>query len=135
MNRTLASMVLAVLAAALWLLWNFEHEDTSIRAPWTGLTYVASAVAFMAVGLVGRGWRAVVVAVAAAAAAVVLVDPLVWHSEPSDPALEESCDPGCISLEAAVGFGGGAAAALAALGIVLRRALRLARRARASAAA
>lgn len=126
---------MAVLAAALWLLWNFEHEHTSIRAPWTGLSYAASAIAFMAAGAVGRGWRAVIAAAAAAAAAVVLVDPLVWHSEGSEPGLEESCDPGCISRQAAVVLGGAAAAALAAVGIVGRRTLGLARRVRASAAA
>src|SRR5688572_10248794 len=98
MNRTVASIVMAVLGAALWLLWNFEHEHTSIRAPWTGLTYAACAFAFLAVGIVGRGWRAVALATVAAGAAVVVVDPLLSHRGPSEPPLEASCDPGCISL-------------------------------------
>ena len=123
---------MAALAAALWLLWNFEHEHTSVRAPWTGLTYAASALAFVATGVTGRGWRAIATAVAAASIAVILVDPLVWRGEPIGSSLEESCDPGCISPEAAVGIAGAAAAALATCGIVLRRARGLVRRVRAS---
>jgi len=42
------SLVAAVLGALLWLLWAFEHEHTGIRAPWTGVTYVAAASAFVA---------------------------------------------------------------------------------------
>jgi hypothetical protein len=38
MTRTLASIVMGLVAGALWLLWNFEHEHTTIRAPWTGIT-------------------------------------------------------------------------------------------------
>jgi len=121
MNRTLASIVLAVLAATLWLLWNLEHEHTSIRAPWTGVTYAASGLGFLAAGVVGRGWRSLVVAIAAAAAAVMLVDRLVWRSEPSASGVQESCDPGCLSLQAIVVIACTAAAVLAAVGILLRR--------------
>ena len=124
MNRIRASsVVMAVLGAALWLLWNFEHAHTGIRAPWTGLILAASALAFMATGVVGRGSRAVAVAIAAAAAAVVLVDLLVWPSDRLEPGVEESCDPGCISRQAAGVLGCAAAAARAAGGILLRRAL------------
>ena len=125
MNRTVASLLAAVVAAILWLVWNFEHEHTGIRAPWTGLTLAASALGFMAVGVVARGWRVVLFAAVAAAGAVVLVDPLVWQTEPADPVSAESCDPGCISREAAVVMAGIAAGALATLGIVLRRAAAL----------
>jgi hypothetical protein len=121
-NRTVASLLAAVVAAILWLVWNFEHEHTSIRAPWTGMTLVASALAFVAVGLAATGWRAVLFAVVAAAGAVVLVEPLVWQTEPISV---ESCDPGCISREAAVVIASIVAGALATLGIVLRRAAAL----------
>ena len=119
---------MAAVGAGLWLLWTFEHEHTDVRAPWTGLTYAASALAFIVAGVMGRGWRAVAAAVAAACIAVMVVEPLVWGTGPARSGLEESCDPGCISPEAAVVLAGTAAAALAALGILLRRALQLARR-------
>src|ERR671917_425015 len=109
-NRTIASLLAAVVAASLWLLWNFEHEHTSVRAPWTGLTLAASAVAFITSGALGPGWRALACAIVAAAVAVVLVHPLVLHSEPAGPVRGESCDPGCISLEVAVALSGVAAA-------------------------
>lgn len=86
---------------------------------------MASALGFVAVGLAATGWRAVLCAMVAAAAAVVLVDPLVWQTEPSDPVPFESCDPGCISREAAVVMASIVAGALATLGIVLRRAAAL----------
>jgi hypothetical protein len=120
-NRTLRSLALAVCGAALWLLWTYEHEHTSIRAPWTGLTYAAAALAFVAAGIAGRGWRAVAVAAVAAAAAVVLVDPLVWRDEDTEPVPGQSCDPGCISPEVAVVMAGAEAAVLATVGIALRR--------------
>jgi hypothetical protein len=121
-NRTVASLLAAVVAAILWLVWSNEHGHTSIRAPWTGVTLVASALGFVAVGLAATGWRAVLFAVVAAASAVVLVDPLVWKTEPSEQVSVESCDPGCISREAAVVMASIAAGALATLGVVLRRA-------------
>lgn len=119
MNRTLASLVAAIIAASLWLLWNFEHENTSIRAPWTGLTFAASVLGFVACGVVGRGWRAPACAGLAAAAAVLLVDPLVWHSEPGE---SENCDPACIPPEVFLVSLSVAAALLATIGILLRRA-------------
>jgi hypothetical protein len=128
MKRTLASIVMAGIAAGLWLLWAFEHEQTGIRAPWTGLTYAASALAFVVVGVVGRGWRAIAIAIAVAAAAVALVDPLMWHMSPSEPGVEASCDPGCISRPAAAVLAGAAAALLVTVGIVLRRGFGLASR-------
>jgi len=128
MNRTLSALLVAVLAAAVWLLWSFEHENTSIRAPWTGLTYAASVAGFVVVGIVGRGWRAVAFAAAAAAAAVLLVEPLTWPSEPAEPGTSLSCDPGCIPREAAVAFYSAAACVLASVGICLRRAFGLAHR-------
>jgi hypothetical protein len=134
-NRTIASLLAALIAASLWLLWNFEHEHTSIRAPWTGLTFAASVLGFIASGVMGRGWRALACAVVAAAAAIVLVDPLVWQSEPAEPGTDQSCDPGCISREGAVVLASVAAAGLATIGILLRRALALARSWQASAAA
>jgi hypothetical protein len=121
-NRTVASLLAAAAAAILWLVWNFEHEHTSIRAPWTGVTLVASALGFVAVGLAATGWRAVFFAVVAAAVAVGLIEPLVWQAEPSEPVSGESCDPGCISREAAVVMASVVAGALATVGIVLRRA-------------
>jgi hypothetical protein len=134
MKRTHQSLLAAVFAAALWLAWVFKHEHTSIRAPWTGLTLAASALGFVAVGVLGRGWRAVLCAVAAAAVAVVLVHPLILHSGPVERGAEESCDPGCVSLEAGMVFAGAVAGALASLGILLRRGLALTRSARHSAA-
>jgi hypothetical protein len=121
-NRTVASLLAALVSAILWLVWNVEHEHTSIRAPWTGMTLVASALGFVAVGVAGTGWRAVLFAVIAAAVAVVLVDPPVWQTEPSQPVADESCDPGCIAREAAFVMATIVAGALATLGIVLRRA-------------
>jgi hypothetical protein len=133
-NRTLASLLAAVIAASLSLLWNFEHEHPSIRAPWTGLTFAASVLAFIASGVMGRGWRALACAIVAAVA-VVLVEPLIWPSEPAEPVTGQSCDPGCISREAAVVLSGVAAAVLATIGILLRRALALVRSPQSSAAA
>ncbi len=123
MPRTLATLGPAALGAALWLLWSYEHERTGIRAPWTGLTLVASALAFAATGVAGRGWRAVALAALGGVAAVLLADPLVWE----DPVLEPvpaggECDPGCISPAAGAVMAGVVAAALATLGILLRRA-------------
>jgi hypothetical protein len=135
MNRTVASLLAAVVGAILWLVWNFEHEETSIRAPWTGLTLAASAAGFMAAGIAGRGSRAVLAAVAAALGALGLVDPLVWQNDESwlsDP--PERCDPGCITLPAAVVMTGAVSGGLAALGILLRRAVALVVRGRASTA-
>ena len=125
MNRTLASLLLVVLGAALWLLWNFEHEHTRIRAPWTGLTQVASACSFVAAGVVGRGWRVVAGAAVVAAAAVLLVEPLVSRSEPPlEPGYVSSCDPGCISGPPLYVLAGIVAAALTVVGILLRRTAR-----------
>ncbi len=135
MNRTLASLLAAVIAASLWLLWNFEHEHTSIRAPWTGLTYAALVLAFIASGVIGRGWRALACAIVGAVVAVVLVEPLIWQGESAETVMDQSCDPGCISPEAAVVLSSVAAAVLATIGILLRRAHALARRPRSSAAA
>jgi hypothetical protein len=124
-NRTVASLLAAGAAAILWLVWNFEHEHTSIRAPWTGVTLAASALGFVAVGVAATGWRAVLFAMLVAAGAVVLVDPLAWQTEPTEPGSVESCDPGCISREAAVVMASIVAGALATVGIVLRRAIAL----------
>lgn len=130
MNRALASALVAVAAAALWLLWSFEHEHTRIRAPWTGLTYAAAVAGFIVAGIVGRGWHAVAAAAAAAAAAALAVDPLVWRTEPLEPGTTSSCDPGCISTEFAVVFYSVAGAILATIGVVLRRTWSLATRSR-----
>ena len=116
----------AILAVALWLAWNYEHESTSIRAPWTGATYVASALAFVAVGYFGRGLPAVLIAAGAAVAGILLVGPLVWHGgiELDPPPTTEDCDPGCIPIEAAAVMAAVATGFLAALGILLRRVTR-----------
>jgi hypothetical protein len=130
MTRILASIVMAFVAVALRLLWEYEHEHTNIRAPWTGITYAGSALAFVAVGVLGRGWRALAIATAVAATTV-LIDHQVWNPEPSTaPRLEGDCDPACIPLEAAVVIAGATAAAPAAFGIALRRAVGRARRSR-----
>ena len=91
MNRTVAALLVAVLAAALWLLWSFEHEYTTIRAPWTGLTYAASVTGFVVVGVVGRGWRGVALAAAAAAAPLAGARPLLLRTKRSSrhPALRQ----------------------------------------------
>ena len=132
MTRTAASLGAAVLAASLWLLWNYEHEHTRIRAPWTGATYVACGLCFVAAGYLGRGWRALLFAAVAAAAAVLLVDPLVWPDEPpvgpDDAVGSESCDPGCITREFEVVLAATAAATLAAAGMLVRRGLGRVRR-------
>jgi hypothetical protein len=57
MRSTALSVVFAFIAVALWLMWNFEHEYTSIRAPWTGATYGASLCGFVAVGYLAEGGR------------------------------------------------------------------------------
>jgi hypothetical protein len=92
-------------------------------------------LAFIASGVIGRGWRALACAIVAAVVAVVFVDPLIWQSEPAEPVTDQSCDPGCISREAAVVLSSVAAAVLATIGILLRRALALARSSQPSAAA
>jgi hypothetical protein len=121
-----SAALLAFLAVALWLLWNYEGDHTSIRAPWTGATYVASAMAFVAVGYLGRGLPALLIAAAAAVAGILLVDPLIWHSADAIqiPSTDASCDPGCIPMEAAAIAAAAAAACLAALGILLQRVVR-----------
>ena len=48
MREMLPALAAAVLGAVLWLAWNYEHEHTAIRAPLTGMTLVASALAFVA---------------------------------------------------------------------------------------
>jgi hypothetical protein len=119
------SFAFAFIAVVLWLVWNYEHEYTGIRAPWTGATYVASLCAFVAAGYFGRGLPALLIAAVAAVAAWVLVDPLVWHSSegvPVPPTGGDGCDPGCISTEAAAIMAAVSAALLAAFGILLRRA-------------
>jgi hypothetical protein len=65
-----------------------------------------------------------------------LVGPLDWHSnegEPVPPTGGDDCDPGCISTEAAAIVAAVAAALLAALGILLRRAMDRVRSSRAAA--
>ncbi len=97
-----------------------EHEHTGIRAPWTGFTYVASGLAFVAVGVVGRGWRALLCAAAPAVGAVLATSWVVGADDQEIPAASQTCDPGCIPLEAAAGAAAVAAALLAALGIAVR---------------
>jgi len=63
-----------------------SRSNTSIQAPWTGLTFAASVLGFIASGVVGRDWRALACAILTAAAAVVLVDPLIRQSEPGGQA-------------------------------------------------
>jgi hypothetical protein len=127
MRSAALGTLLAFLAVALWLLWNYEGDHTGIRAPWTGATFVASAAAFVAVGYFGRGLPALLIAAAAAVTGIVLVDPLIWHSssaiELDPPWTPEDCDPGCISTQAAATAAAIAAALLAALGMLLRRVL------------
>jgi hypothetical protein len=125
-RQRVGTVAAALVAASLWLVANIE----SVRAPWGGIILVASGVAFIATGHFGRGWRALLSAGAAAAVAVLLVDPLIWHSEPVEPGTEQSCDPGCLPIEAAVAFAIAAATLLASLGILLRRGLAIAGRAR-----
>jgi hypothetical protein len=136
MSSTASSFAVAFIAAALWLVWNVEHEHTNIRAPWTGATYIASLCGFVAAGYLGRGWRALLIGSFAAAAAILLVDPLVWHSSHGDPVELTStheCDPGCVSTEAAAIMAAVGASLLATLGIFLRRAVGRVRRSTAAA--
>jgi thiol:disulfide interchange protein len=65
-ERTVRSMLLALLGVTLWLLWIHEHEHAGVRAPWTGITLVMSALAFVAAGFFGRRWRSCFVAAVAA---------------------------------------------------------------------
>jgi hypothetical protein len=118
MNPTREALLAALVGVGLCVLWNVEHEHTSIRAPWTGLTLGASAAAFIAAGVVGGGWRAVIVCAAVVAGAAVLVEGFFLDSEPVS---DEACDPGCISPEAATIGAVVIAAALATLGIAVRR--------------
>lgn len=111
---------------------DVEREHTRIRAPWTGLTTVTSALAFVAVGFVGRGWKALLAAGAAAVGAVYLSPLVLWghgrwsYEEPVD---ESSCDPGCISFDFFAGTAAVLAVILAATGIAARcAALRASRR-------
>jgi hypothetical protein len=125
-SRARAVPLAAAGAAFLWLLWNFEHEHTGVRAPWTGLTLAASALGFVACGVLGRGVRAVACAAGAATVAVVLLAAVVWQGGSIEPGAAESCDPGCISLGGALLLSSLTAAALAALGMLLRRGIALA---------
>ena len=125
MRSTGWSFAFAFIAMALWLTWNVEHEYTNVRAPWTGVTYVASVCCFVATGYFGRGLSALLIAALAVVAATVLVEPLVWHRREVDsvPAIGgDDCDPGCISTEAVAIMAAVSAALLATLGILLRRA-------------
>jgi hypothetical protein len=47
---------------------------------------------------------------------------LFWRSDPAEPETSDSCDPGCISREAAVAFNSTAGCVLASIGISPRRA-------------
>ena len=125
MSATARSFLLTLLAAALWVGWLAEHEETSIRAPWTGLTLVASAVAFVAAGVVGRGWRALVAPVVAVPAALVVADLLVFSDVEVDESFVSSCDPGCIPTSVFVLTLTIVAVLLIALGIVVRRGFRM----------
>lgn len=122
MRRTVVATAVAAVGAALWLGWNYAHEETALRAPWTGAALIAAGAAFVLVGVVGRTPRALLPSVVMAVAAVLLVDPLVWHSNPIETEAE-GCDPGCISTEAAAAGAAVASAALTTLGITLRRAI------------
>lgn len=133
-KRRVMTGAIAVLGASLWLLWNAEHEFTSVRAPWTGLTLAASVGAFVTVGCVGRGPWTVLASACAAGFAVLVVDPLIWRSEPLPAGVPESCDPGCIGLGAAIVIAGVAAAVLATMGVITRRAAQVIRRRSATAA-
>jgi hypothetical protein len=84
-NPTVEALLAALVGVGLCVLWNVEHEHTSIRAPWTGLTLGASAAAFVAAGVVGRGWRAVVVCAAVVAGAAVLVEGFFLRGRISRP--------------------------------------------------
>lgn len=119
MTRTLACLAVAAAAAGLYLLWGYEHDHTGIRAPWTGLTLAASALGFVAVGIVGRGWRALL-ATALVAGATMAGQLFPWRSSVHEAV--ESCDPACISLPVAVLTAVLAAVTLTVLGIGLRRA-------------
>ena len=118
MNPTVKSVSATLVGVCLFLLWNVEHEHTSIRATWTGLTVGASALALIAAGAMGRGWRAVVVCAAVVAGAALVAEAFFLDSE---PIRNEPCDPGCISREAAIIGAVVIAAALAAVGVLLRR--------------
>ncbi len=123
MTRTACGFSPALLAGALWLGWMAEHEHTSIRAPWTGVTLVASGIVFVAAGVVGRGWRALASPVIVVPVALALTDLLVLPSVEVDEEFVSSCDPGCIPTWFFVLTLTVAASLLVAIGIVLRRAL------------
>ncbi|MDP8907941.1 MAG: hypothetical protein M3N47_02240 [Chloroflexota bacterium] len=132
MRRTLATLLLAICAVGLWVLVEIEREQTDMRAPWTGITTVAAALAFVGVGVFGRVWRALIAATGAAIAGVYL-SPLIvyghgrWSYE--EPDVPSSCDPGCIPFEALAVAAAVAALLLAATGIAARRvAVRVTRR-------
>ena len=117
----MTTLLVALVAAGLWLIWNVEHEHTGIRAPWTGLTLVSSAVAFVVLGVVGRGWRALLAAATATIAASLLVAFVVWGGTSAAAPAESSCDPGCIPLGVGLVMESLLAVLLAAAGIALRR--------------
>jgi hypothetical protein len=129
MNRTAGSFLLALLGAALWVGWMAEHELTSIRAPWTGLTLMASGAAFIATGVVGRRWPALTSPMVVVPAAMVVTDLLVYSDVDVDETFVSSCDPGCIPTWFAILTLALATCLLIAIGIVLRRAFRMLRHA------
>jgi hypothetical protein len=101
----------ALARAALWLAWHLEETQTGIRAPWTGVTLAAGAAAFLAAGWLGRGRRAVgASALAGAVAVAVLLVP------------DRDCDPECASPARSLVLGAAAAAVLAGVGALARRA-------------
>ncbi|MGH2918715.1 MAG: hypothetical protein ACRDLS_08995 [Solirubrobacteraceae bacterium] len=93
MHRNARSFLWASSGAALVVALGAEGDETGIQAPWTGLTLAAAALAFVAAGIVGRGWRALMGAlVLGVPAAVILAIDLTQASEVEAVA---SCDRGC----------------------------------------
>src|SRR3954452_9622734 len=124
MDRISRSAVAALIGALLWLGWHIEQAQTGIRAPWTAMTLTASALAFVASGFLGRGWRPVVAAGLAGAGAVLVL----FIAGGQDVNTTGSCDPGCVTPGPALLVAAGIAAVLACAGIALRRAAALAHR-------
>ena len=111
---------MAGIGAGLFLGMDHLREYEHLRAPWTGTLSIASGLAFVGAGVLGRGWRAILASVLIAGlGALVLTDP--WTNEPLTTGVPESCDPGCLTPGFAIAITVTVPAALAIAGIAIRR--------------
>lgn len=105
-----------------------DESGDLLQAPLKGFAVILWACALIAIGAVGRSWRAVVLAVLAAGAPVPIT--WSWASEGDDffSVGQATCDPGCTSGLDLMVFLMVLGLALSALGRVARLLIRVGRR-------